>query len=177
MQGEPARAVAQAADAKARVEIHTRPMQQASCVPGHGTVVERSPGGQPLLAEEEVGSDVQARHEVELLRDHDDAGLVRLARGGETGRRTGQRDRAAIRRRGAGDDGHQRALAGTVLAQQDMDLAGAQVEIDAAQGMHAAEPLLDAGEPQQRLVHLGRRPMLKRSGDVTAIGVKRGERR
>ena len=85
--------------------------------------------------------------------DHDDAGLVRLPGRGEADRGAGELDRAGVGRDRAGDDGHQRALAGAVLAEQDVSLAGAQVEIDPAQGANAAEPLLDAGEPQQRLGH------------------------
>ena len=48
---------------------------------------------------------------------------------------------ASVRRDNPGEDVHQGRLAGAVLAQQRMDLAGIQVEIDAAQRVHAAEAL------------------------------------
>ena len=53
----------------------------------------------------------------------------------------------------AGQHVHQRRLAGAVLAEQHMHLAGLQVEIDAAQRVHAAETLGDASHGQQRRVH------------------------
>ena len=42
------------------------------------------------------------------------------------------------------EDVHQRALAGAVLAEQGVDLAGAQVEVDAVVGDDAGEALDDA---------------------------------
>ena len=43
----------------------------------------------------------------------------------------------------AGDDLHQRALAGAVLADETMDLAGGEREVDPAQRLDAAEGLRD----------------------------------
>ena len=50
----------------------------------------------------------------------------------------------------AGEDLHQRGLAGAVLAHQGVDLAGAEVEVDAVEGGHAGEALGDAAGAQQR---------------------------
>ena len=43
----------------------------------------------------------------------------------------------------AGDDLHQRRLAGAVLADETMDLAGEQREVDPAKRLDAAEGLRD----------------------------------
>ena len=51
----------------------------------------------------------------------------------------------------------QRRLAGAVLAEQAVHLAGADVELDAAQGEDAGEALDDAAHLQQRLGRRGRR--------------------
>ncbi len=54
---------------------------------------------------------------------------------------------------------HQCRLAGAILAEQRMDLAPLEVEIDAAQRLRAAEALDDAAHGEQRgssaRVHLG----------------------
>ena len=49
--------------------------------------VEEAAGPRQLAAEEEVGGDVEARNEVELLEDRGDAGGLRVARIGEAHRR------------------------------------------------------------------------------------------
>ena len=48
------------------------------------------------------------------------------------------------------EDLHQRALAGTVLAQQGVHLTGAHLEVDTVAGHHAWEPLDDAAHREHR---------------------------
>src|SRR6185503_10064213 len=50
----------------------------------------------------------------------------------------------------AGEDLHQRGLAGAVLAEQDVHLALLHFEVDAVQRHHAGELLADAGHAQGR---------------------------
>jgi hypothetical protein len=50
----------------------------------------------------------------------------------------GEGDRAAIGLVRAGDDFDERAFAGAVFAEERMDFAGPQIEIDSAQRTHAA---------------------------------------
>ena len=57
---------------------------------------------------------------------------------------------ASVGREDAGEDVHQRRLAGAVLAEQRVNLAALEVEIDAAQSLHAAEMLGDAAHGEQR---------------------------
>jgi hypothetical protein len=50
----------------------------------------------------------------------------------------------------AGEDLHQGALAGAVLADQAVDLPRPEVELDVVERGRAAEPLGDPAQPQER---------------------------
>src|SRR5262249_35351617 len=63
----------------------------------------------------------------------------------------------------AGDDLHHRRLAGAVLADQAMDLAGLELEVDVAQRRHTAEGLRDRDHGQAGRGGGGR--VLARPGD------------
>ena len=102
------------------------------------------PARQRLAAEKDVRRDAQLRDEVELLVDDGDARRLGVAHACEADRLAGDPDLAVIGRVDAGEDLHQRRLAGAVLAHQSVDLAAAQVEIHPAQGRHAGEALGDA---------------------------------
>ena len=58
-------------------------------------------------------------------------------------------DRALVRRVDAGDDLHQRALAGAVFADQGQTFARANVEVDLLERLHARKALADAGHLQK----------------------------
>ena len=62
----------------------------------------------------------------------------------EVGRLPGDEDLAGVALIGAGQDLHQRRLAGRVVADEAEDLAGIEHEVDVAQRLHGAERLLDA---------------------------------
>ena len=96
-------------EARARLAAHRRPVEHARA--------------RQLAAEEEIGGDVEARHEVELLEDRGDAGGLRGARVGEAHRLAVDPHLAGVGRDDAGEDVHQRRLAGAVLAEQRMNLA------------------------------------------------------
>ena len=59
-------------------------------------------------------------------------------------------DFAGVRRIDAGQDLDQRRLAGAVLAEQRMDLAAAQIEIDRVERERSGEMLGQAGDLEQR---------------------------
>ena len=59
-------------------------------------------------------------------------------------------------REGAAQDLHQRALAGAVLAEQGVDLARAELEVDAVEGDGGAEALADARHATGRAAADGR---------------------
>ena len=77
-----------------------------------------------LAAEEDVLGDGAVRQEVELLVDDRDAGLLAPRRVVERDLLAVDPDRALVGRVHAGEDLHQRRLAGAVLAHDRVDLAG-----------------------------------------------------
>jgi hypothetical protein len=66
----------------------------------------------------------------------------------QTDRRAAQRQRARVGRKRAGDEVDQRALAGAIFAEEHVDFAGAQIEVDVVERENARKPLADAGQPQ-----------------------------
>ena len=76
--------------------------------------------------------------------------MTRDARRAQADRPARQPHGALVGRDHARDDLHQRALAGPVLADQAVDLAPPEGEIDAGERRHAAIALADARELQQR---------------------------
>ena len=103
-----------------------------------------------LAAHEEVGDDVDVRAQGEILVDRLDAGGLGVGRARERDLLSLDRERAAARRLGAGDDLDQRRLAGPVVAQQRRDLAGMDVEADALQRGDRAVALGDISDRQER---------------------------
>ena len=67
---------------------------------------------------------------------------------------------------GAGDDVDQRRLARAVLAEQDVDLAGPKVEVDAVERDHAGEELRYPGQFQQQAVAARRSSGARRIPDA-----------
>ena len=88
--------------------------------------------------------DGQMIHQVQFLMNDADAERLRLARARTVDRLAVEEDFAGIRLIDAGEDLHQRRLAGAVLAHQRMHFAAIEIESRAAQRMHAGKALLDA---------------------------------
>ena len=103
-----------------------------------------------LAAGIDVLGDAERADEAALLVDHGDAGLGRalLVEAGD--RRAVELDGAAVGPVDAGDEMHQRRLAGAVLADQRMDLAAPHLERDVVDGPHAREGLDDVADGQTR---------------------------
>ena len=59
-------------------------------------------------------------------------------------------DRALVRRQRAGEDVHQRRLAGAVVPDEAQDLAGPDLEVGGPERLHRAEPLGDAVQCYER---------------------------
>ena len=95
-------------------------------------------------SEQDVLGDGLRRDQREVLVDHPETGRDRVARRAERDRRPVEEDLARIRPVEPRQDVHQRALAGPVLAEQRVDLARAQVEINLVVGDDAGERLDDA---------------------------------
>ena len=81
---------------------------------------------------------------------HADARRPRVAGGAETHVLIFDAHRPRIRAMDAGDDFHQRTLAGAVLAGQSVDLAGVQREVDASKRLDAAKRLRNVSQFKQR---------------------------
>jgi len=103
--------------------------------------IEDEPRG--VQAEDDILRHGLGGNQHEVLMDHAQAGRDRIARGPETDALAFHVDRAGFRLVEAGQHVHQGALAGAILAQQRVDLALAQVEIDMIVGKYAGEAFDD----------------------------------
>ena len=101
------------------------------------------------VADEDVFGDGQLRKEQQLLIDDRDALGARVAGRGEMNDLVADANLARVRAMNAGHDLDQRRLAGAVLAEQRVDLAGAHVERHVAQHRDADEGLRNATERNQ----------------------------
>jgi len=81
-----------------------------------------------------------------VLVDHEDARVERVARRPEAHGPPGELDLALVLSVEAGEDVRQRRLAGAVLAEQRVDLAGGRLEVDVLVGDDGGEAL---GDPPQ----------------------------
>ena len=144
------------ADEPARVDVEAEPVEKDA-----GAAVECRPGDDARqFPQEYVLGDRQVGRERRLLVDHRDA-----VRGRDPGvvprdQRAVDQDRSSVGRNLAGQHPHQRRLAGAVLAQQRMDLARLEIEVDAPQRPDAAERPGDALQFDER-AHAA---MLRRGG-------------
>src|SRR5262249_6229855 len=118
------------------------PLQRVSCLAGEilAAVEERHLHG----AEPDVVLDRQVGAEAELLRHQRDAALLRLARRRDRAWFAVARERAGVGAVDAGEDLHQRALAGAVLAAEGADLAGGDIERDVVERGEGPEALAQA---------------------------------
>ena len=95
----------------------------------HRRPIEHARAGQ-LAAEEQIGRHVEARNEVELLEDGGDAGRLRGARVDEPRSLAVDQHVPGVGLDHARENVHQGRLAGPVLAEQRMDLAAVEIEVD-----------------------------------------------
>ena len=108
------------------------------------------PEARLVESEQDVLGDGLRRDQREVLVDHPEPGRDRVARRAEFDGRPVEEDLAGVRPVEPRQDVHQRALAGPVLAQQGVDLARAQVEINLVVGDDAGERLDDAARLERR---------------------------
>src|ERR1700727_996037 len=119
-----------------------------ACHPAPRPPVEHA-RARELPPEEQVGGDVEARHEVELLEDGGDARRLRRARIGEAHGHAVDSHLAGVGFYDPGENVHQRRLAGAVLPEQRMNFSRAQIEVHAPERLDAAKALDDAFHRQQ----------------------------
>ena len=139
------------------VEISAWPSRASSALDQlAGTAALAEAGPRDLVAEEDVLGDVEVRHQVELLVDRRDAVLDRLRRRRERRLLAVPDEGALVGLVEAGEHLDQRRLAGAVLAEQAVHLAGPDVEVDAVERPDAGELLDDPGHLQQGAAVTGR---------------------
>src|SRR5262249_5604202 len=128
-----------------------------------GVAIEQPPEAAPRLgAEDDVLPDGEARHEHEVLVHHAEPVLDRVLGPRERGAPAIDQDLALVRPVEAVEDLHERRLAGAVLADEGVDLALADGEVDAVVREDAREALRDAahldGEGELGSAHPERAP-------------------
>ena len=112
-----------------------------------------------LDAEDDVLGDGHHRDEHEVLVHHPDPGLDRLARRRERDGLSVEPDLSPVGPVEPVEDVHQRRLAGSVLAEQRVDLAPAHVERDLVVGDDARELLADVPHLEDEVVGHVRCPL------------------
>ena len=130
-----------------------QPLEAHALEQGSGAAFQRAGGrraGRALgqRGDHDVFGDRQVGKDRQFLRQHADAERERVGRGPDLMRAAVDRDRAGIAGIVAGQDLHQRRLAGAIGAEQGDDLAGVEMKADIAEHGHAAERLADTGHIQ-----------------------------
>ncbi len=116
------------ADLRLGIERNVEPLEQRLRPSTHLVMPDEAECIQRLAADPDVFGDRHEVHQVEFLMDHGDAVLERVERRRQLDLLPLQLEGARIGRVDAGDDLHQRRLAGAVLAHQRMNVAALQPE-------------------------------------------------
>ena len=135
-------------DQDLRVERQAVPLTE-DVDPGGG-LRQRHPAAllRPHHAQQHVLGHGQRRHRHQVLVDHADPSVDGLARAEPRHLLAIDLHRPGVGAHRAEDDVHQGALPGAVLAEEGVDLAAEELQIDGVVGGHRVEALGDAGEPQ-----------------------------
>ena len=88
-----------------------------------------------------------------MLVHHPDPQLERVMGGLDVGWLTSDEHGAGVREDVAEHDVHERGLAGSVLTEQDVNLTGPDIKVDAVVGLDVAKPLGNAVEFYNALNH------------------------
>ena len=143
------------------VEVDLQPvvaLERLDLGPGAGDAALQ--GDATLGAQQQVLQDGERLDQHEMLVDHADAGLDRILRAANGPLLPVDQDLAAVGLVEAVEDVHQRRLAGAVLADDAVDRAGRDDEVDRPVGVDGAEPLVDAAQLDRR----GQHPRQRRHG-------------
>jgi hypothetical protein len=141
----------QARNREAGIQRHARMGQQILCFAPHGGAGQHALVGD-LVAEEQVGRDIEARNEVEFLRDHHDPRGMGVAGASKTHGVTVKRNDAFVRHDRPRKHPHQGRFPRAVLAEQHVHLAGLEIKIHAPSA-HARRrnvsgfPVIPGGKP------------------------------
>src|SRR5690606_7215470 len=133
----------QVLDAHVRLDVEAELGDQPRGLPAGGAVVENGPEG-GLGAEHQVLGDGQRLDEHEVLVHHADAEVDRVAGAADRDLLAVHEDLAGVGLLEPVEDLHQRRLAGAVLADQRVDLAPLDLEVDVVVREDEPEALGDA---------------------------------
>jgi hypothetical protein len=123
------------------IDLHAEPGEEPRGVGVHRPPVDLVQPGQRLVAHRDVLGHRQIGEQRRLLVDHRDAGRLGVGRSVELDVRAAHPQRAGVRAVHAGQHLDDRRLAGAVLTDQRMRLAGVEREADALHRRHCAEGL------------------------------------
>ena len=137
-------------DGLRRVEREAEPVEQLLRAPVQRAVVEEDARAALLAADEDVLRDREVGHQVELLVDDADALLLGVPRPVEHELVPVHAEHAGVGRVDAGEQLHERRLAGAVLADEREHLAEAQLEVHVVERLHAGESLAHALQFEER---------------------------
>ena len=112
-------------DPSAHVDLGAQPAKHIVRATLHQPVIDDAKPGERLIIDEHVLGDCEFREEHELLVNDVNACTLRLARAGPRNLIAVQLDFALVRNIGAGNDLDERALPGSIFANECMNLAGA----------------------------------------------------
>ena len=147
---------AERSDGPVRVGIEVELREHIMRLPAHLRAIDHGQRAEPphrQVAERDVLGNRQRRHQPQLLRDGDDAGGDGVARAGEMPLLSVHANNAVVGTVHAAENADQRGLAGAVLADDGVDLAEADVEVDAVERERRAELLADACCARRRMGH------------------------
>ena len=126
------------------------------------------PRERPLIGEMEIVRDRHIEQQRLLLKHHRDAIAIGLRRVAQRDRRSVDGNHTRIGLHAAGEDAHQRGLAGAVLADEPHDLMRANENRSVAQRLDRTEALADAFDLQHGLAYLMTKEPLRRIESATA---------
>ena len=143
----------QAADLRVGVDVESEPGREVADPARRLPAIQEQGVRHRLVAQDDVLGHGQHRHEHEVLMDHADAVVDGVARSTHGHRLSVQQDLALVGTGEAVEDVHEGGLAGAVLAQERMDLAGAHVQVDVVVRDDARISLGDAAHLESRHDH------------------------
>ena len=131
------------ADRRGHIEADAQLVEQRIRRSPHRTPVDRPESADRLVSEEHVLGNREVGEEARLLVDDRDAERTGLGGAVDVLRPAVEQDRATVGRIQSGEQLHERALAGAVLPDECMHLAGQDLEGHAIEGLCGSEALRD----------------------------------
>ena len=125
------------------IDVDPQPLEQGAGPALQLAMADESQSVDGLAPDPDVLRDAHARHQVQLLMDHGDAKVKRIARRAEAQIAAVEEQLAGIRSVDTCDDLHERRLAGAVLAAQSVHRAAPESHRHIVQGHDSGKRLAD----------------------------------